>query len=96
MTHFVLVRENDTFGLIVNGELAEKAEVVPDVDTRNMDLSPGEVYRMAYRKPYYMAHTFLEFGRSSYSIQDKDPGYVFENIQFNPMGFQEYHMTLTL
>ncbi|MBA7693388.1 hypothetical protein ES703_101969 [subsurface metagenome] len=94
MTHIVLVRENQTFGLIVNGKLVEKALDISDEDLRNLELSLSKVYRMGYRKPYYYAHTFVELGKSSFSIEGKEVGYVFKNIRFNPKGFQEYHMSM--
>jgi len=94
MNHIVLVREDKTFGLIVNGNLVEKTVDASGENLQNIGLSLGKLYRMGYRKPYYFAHTFVEFGRSSFSIKDKDVGYVFNDIRFNPMGFQEYHLSL--
>ena len=94
MTHFVLVREDKTFGLIVNGKLAEKTPDITNEDLRGLKLPLGGLYRCVYRKPYYTAHTFEEFGRSSFSIKDKEIGHVFENIHFDPMGGRKEHMTL--
>jgi len=94
MTHIVLVKDAGTFGLIVNGELLEKAQDITDEDLQNIELPLGKLYRMGYRKPYYYAHTFIEFGRSRFSIQDKEKDYIFKEIRFNPKGFQEYHMSL--
>jgi len=94
MKHVVLIKENGTFGLIINGKLTEKVYTGKDEDLQGINLSPGALYRMAYRKPYYFAHTFLEFGRSSFIIQDKEVGHVFDNILFSPWGFQGYHLSL--
>ncbi len=94
MAHIVLVRENKTFGLIVNGTLMEKVQDITDEDLRNLELSLGKFLRSGYRKPYYYAHTFVEFGRSSYSIQDKEIGYVFDSIRFDPKGGREEHISL--
>jgi len=94
MTHIVLLREDQTFGLIVNGKLVEKVPDVAGEDLRDIELPLGKFYQMLYRRPYYYAHTFVELGRSSFHIQDKEIGHVFDTISFNPKGFQEYHMTL--
>ena len=94
MNHVILVREKKTFGLIVNGNLVEKTVDESGENLQNIVLSLGELYRMGYRQPYYFAHTFMEFGRSRFSIKDKDVGYVFSDIRFNPLGFQEYHLSL--
>jgi hypothetical protein len=94
MTHIVLVRENKTFGLIVNGKLVEKVRDVTGEDLRNPGLRLGKFLRSEYRKSYYAAHTFVEFGRSSFSIQDKEVGYIFDNIHFDPMGGRAEHMSL--
>ena len=75
-------------------KLVEKADDITDEDLRNMELSLGKIYRMGYHKPYYFAHTFAEFGRSSFSVQDKEAGHIFDDIRFNPKGFQEYHLSL--
>jgi len=94
MNHFILVKENDEFGLIFNGELVEKTINTAEEEFKDIKLSPGKLYRMGYRKPYYFAHTFLEFGKNRYSIEDKKVGDIFTDITFNPKGFQEYHLSL--
>jgi hypothetical protein len=94
MTHIVLLQENGTFGLIINGKLRQKELGISGDNLYGLNLPLSEFYRMTYHKPYYYAHTFMEFGRSSYSIKDKEPGYVYEEIRFRPRGFQEYHMSL--
>jgi len=95
MTHFVLVREDKTFGLIVNGALVDKAPDITGEDLRDIELPLGKFYRSFYRQPYYYGHTFIEFGRSSYPIRDKDIGYVFGSIHFDPYGGRTEHMALT-
>jgi len=94
MNHFVLVKENDTFGLIFQGRLVDKVVDVTDEDFATIELPLGKLYRGGYRRPYYHGHTFVEFGRSSFHIEDKEVDHVFQDIQFNLQGFQEYHTTL--
>ncbi len=94
MNHFVLVKSGGEYGLIVNGELAEKTRDDTGEVLTGRELKLGPLYRMEYRKPYYFAHTYLEFDHSRYEIRDRQPGDVYPEIEFQPRGFQEYHLSL--
>lgn len=98
MNHFVLGRENGTFYLILNGRLHEKFKDESGLKFRNMELPIGEVYTYTY--PYfkypmnYFAHTFVQIGSSRYSVSDKELGYKYDEIKFDPHAFMPYHLSL--
>jgi hypothetical protein len=94
MTHFVLVKYGGEYGLILDGRLLEKAPDETGEELNGDELALGPLYRMEYRKPYYFAHTYLEFGHSRYDLQDAQPGDKYAEIQFQPQGFQPYHLSL--
>ena len=79
------------FYLLLNSQLVQKEQVPSHADLRDIHLKLGKLYKLEYRRPYYFAGTYTQFGESKFAVQDVPLGTTFQVAPPPPEGFKRYY-----